>query len=93
MVRFKTILLISILLLSPALALAETLQGTMLKFDKQNGRVLIKTAEGEKTLSVTKKTLGLEHAIEGAEVRIEYIRTNGALGASEINPIKPGDQG
>jgi hypothetical protein len=77
----------------PAPAFAESLDGTILKFDKQNGTVLVKTGEGEKTLLLTKKTLGLEHAIEGAHVRIEFSRTDNGLSASEINPVKPGARG
>jgi hypothetical protein len=79
-------------LLLPTLALAEPMQGTILKLDKQNNRLLIKTAEGEKALVITSDTLGLEHAIEGAEVRIEY-KQNDTLEASEINPGKTDNQG
>jgi hypothetical protein len=68
------------------------MQGTILKLDKQNNRLLIKTAEGEKALVITSDTLGLEHAIEGAEVRIEY-KQNDTLEASEINPGKTDNQG
>jgi hypothetical protein len=81
------------LLLVPTLALADPMQGTVVRLDKQNSRLVIKTAEGEKALIITNKTLGLEHAIEGAEVRIEYQKEGNTLTASEINPSKPGTQG
>jgi hypothetical protein len=77
----------------PSLGLAEQLQGTILKLDKPNNRLLIKTAEGEKALVISNKTLGLEHAIDGAEVRIEYSTQDGTLRATEINPSKAGNQG
>jgi hypothetical protein len=91
--RVKTIFLSFALLLLPALALAEPMRGTILKLDEQNSRLVVKTAEGEKALVITEKTLGLEHAIEGAEVMIEYNKRGNTLTASEINPSKPDNRG
>jgi hypothetical protein len=80
-------------LMLPSWGFAEQLQGTILKFDKHNNRLLIKTAEGEKALVISNKTLGLEHAIDGAEVKIEYSTQDGTLRATEINPSKSSNQG
>jgi hypothetical protein len=89
----KLVFLWFALLLLPALAFAQSMQGTVVRLDEQNNRLVVKTPEGEKALVINNKTLGLEHAIEGAQVRIEYHKLGDTLTASEINPIKPGNRG
>lgn len=89
--RFGAVLLA--LMLVPVLALAAGMEGTVVKIDKQKNVLVIKTEEGEKSLEITGNTKGLENAIEGAQIKVEYSKQGNKLRASEINPSKSGTRG
>lgn len=77
------------LMLVPALAFAAGMEGMIVKVDKVNRVLVVKVGKGdEKALQITNDTKGLENAIEGALVKIEYSRQGRKLMASDINASK-----
>lgn len=72
------------LMLVPALALAESVEGTVLKVDAAKREIVVNTKAGEKTVQISTNTEGLENAMEGANVRIEYSKKGDRLIASKI---------
>jgi hypothetical protein len=47
--------------------------------------LVVKTKQGEKSLEITRDTKGLENAIEGALVKVEYSKKGNKLTANDIN--------
>ncbi len=76
------------LALFPAAVSADGIEGKVVRVEKNKKALVIKTREGEKTLEITSDTKGLENAIQGALVKIEYSRMGNKLRASEINASK-----
>lgn len=76
------------LALFPAAVLADGIKGKVVRVEKNKKVLVIKTQEGEKTLEITSDTKGMENAIQGALVKIEYSKMGNKLRASEINASK-----
>lgn len=79
------------LMLVPTLALAAIVEGTVLKMGKTE--IVVQTDKGEKQiLQVASNTKGLEHAREGARVKIEYSKKGDNLVATAISSGKDSRQ-
>lgn len=83
MIKQASAMLIALVLV-PTLALAAMMEGTVVKLDRGKNQIVVKTEEGEKTLRIAANTKGLDHAKEGAKVKIQYSQKGGQLVASEI---------
>lgn len=59
-----------VVVLVPALAMAEELKGTVLKVDKVKNQLVVKTEKGQEKLEITKSTKGIEQAKQGAKVTV-----------------------
>jgi Cu/Ag efflux protein CusF len=81
----KVVLMLLTLFLPPALSAAE-LKGTILKIDKAENRIVLKTDRGEETFETTKATKGMEHLKVGARVTISFSEKDGQPKVTEINP-------
>ena len=62
------------------------LTGTILKVDKAENRLVVKTHRGEETLLLDKNTKGLENAKQGAKVLIKFTEKDGEPKVIEIVP-------
>lgn len=82
MKKIATTLLALVLL--PTLVAAAELKGTIAKVDKAKNRLVLKTEQGEQTLEITKSTKGIEHAKQGAEVRVKLSEKGGSTKVEEI---------
>ena len=80
--------------LLPALAFAEVeTRGTIVKVDKAEDQLVVKTEKGEETLLLTKSTKGMANAKEGAKVVIKFTEKDGQPKVIEIIPQETaGDQ-
>ena len=72
------------LLLVPAVLSAAEIRGTVLKFDRVENRVVLRTERGEETFLTTKETKGIENAKEGATVMVTFSEKDGQPKVSEI---------
>jgi hypothetical protein len=81
----KVFLMLLALILPTALSAAE-LKGTILKVDKAENRIVLKTERGEETFETTKATKGIEHVKVGARVTISFSEKDGQPKVTEINP-------
>lgn len=81
--RIFSVLLV--LLLSVAVNAAE-LKGTILKVDKAENRIVLKTERGEETFELTKATKGIEHVKVGAKVTISFTEKDGQPKVTEVHP-------
>jgi Cu/Ag efflux protein CusF len=81
----KVVLMLLTLFLPAALSAAE-LKGTILKIDKAENRIVLKTDRGEETFETTKATKGMEHLKVGARVTISFSEKDGQPKVTEINP-------
>lgn len=74
----------------PAWVFAEAeLKGTVVKVDKSENQLVVKTDKGEETLLLVSSTKGMGHAKEGAKVAIKYTEKDGTPKVIEIFP-QPG---
>jgi len=80
-------LMLSALVLPMALGAAE-IKGRILKVDKAENRIVLKTERGEETFETTKTTKGIEHVKVGARVTISFSEKDGQ---PKITEIIPGD--
>lgn len=78
--------LILLALLLPAAVSAAELKGTILKVDKAENRIVLKTERGEETFELTKSTKGIEHVKVGAKVTISFSEKDGQPKVTEVNP-------
>lgn len=78
-------ILICVLLVPTVLSAAE-IRGTVLKVDKVENRVVLRTERGEETFLTTKETKGIENAKEGASVMLIFSEKDGQPKISEIAP-------
>ena len=81
----KLALMFLVLVLPTALSAAEV-KGTILKVDKAENRIVLKTERGEETFETTKATKGIEHLKVGARVSISFSEKDGQPKVTEINP-------
>jgi hypothetical protein len=81
----KTLLLFLALILPAGLSAAE-IKGTILKVDKAENRIVLKTERGEETFETTKATKGMEHLKVGARVIISFSEKDGEPKVTEISP-------
>jgi hypothetical protein len=72
------------LLLVPTVLSAAEIKGTILKFDRVENRVVLRTERGEETFLTTKETKGIENAKEGANVMVTFSEKDGQPKVSEI---------
>jgi hypothetical protein len=72
------------LLLVPTVLSAAEIRGTVLKFDRVENRVVLRTERGEETFLTTKETKGIENAKEGANVMVTFSEKDGQPKVSEI---------
>lgn len=79
------LLLLLTLILPTALSAAE-IKGTVLKVNKVENQIVLKTNRGEETLLTTKATKGMENAKEGAKVIVTFSEKDGQPKISEIAP-------
>jgi hypothetical protein len=71
----------------PVFAFADVeLKGTVIKVDKVENRLVIRTARGEETLILEKSTKGINNAKEGAKVIVKFTEKDGEPKVTEINP-------
>jgi hypothetical protein len=62
----------------PAWVLAEAeMRGTVVKMDKAQNQLVVRTDKGEETLLVGSSSKGLDNATEGAKVTIKYSEKDG----------------
>jgi Cu/Ag efflux protein CusF len=73
-------------LLLPMAVNAAELKGTILKVDKTENRIVLKTERGEETFELTKATKGIEHVKVGAKVTISFSEKDGQPKVTEIHP-------
>ena len=74
------------LLLVPTLLSAAEIRGMVLKVDKVEKRVVLRTERGEETFLTTKETKGIENAKQGANVMVTFSEKDGQPKISEIAP-------
>ena len=74
------------LLLIPSVLSAAEIRGTVVKVDKAENRVVLKTQRGEETFLTTKETKGIENARQGANVTLTFSEKDGQPKISEIAP-------
>jgi Cu/Ag efflux protein CusF len=79
------LMLLALLVIPTALSAAEV-KGTILKVDKAENRIVLKTERGEETFETTKATKGIEHLKVGARVSITFSEKDGQPKVTEINP-------
>ncbi len=79
----KVGIVISLLLVPTVLSAAE-IRGTVLKVDKVEKRVVLRTERGEETFLTTKETKGIENAKQGANVIVTFSEKDGQPKISEI---------
>ena len=86
----KTIgLLLLALSFFSSLAFADVeLKGTVVKLDRAENRLILKTERGEETLLIDKATKGLDIAKEGAAVTVKFTEKGGEPKVIEIVPQK-----
>jgi hypothetical protein len=83
-----TAVCLSIVLL-PWFAFAEVEKhGTVVKIDKAEKQLVVKTERGEETLIIDSGTKGLANAKEGAKVIIKFTEKSGEPKVIEIIPYK-----
>jgi hypothetical protein len=73
-------------LLLPAILGAAEIKGTVLKVDKGENQIVLKTERGEETFVTTKETKGIENARHGAKVMVTFSEKDGQPKISEITP-------
>lgn len=81
----KIFVMLLALFFATALSAAE-LKGTILKVDKAENRIVLKTERGEETFETTKATKGVEHVRVGARVTISFSEKDGQPKVTEIHP-------
>jgi hypothetical protein len=74
------------LLLVPTVLSAAEIRGTVLKFDRVENRVVLRTERGEETFLTTKETKGIENVKQGANVMVTFSEKDGQPKISEIVP-------
>lgn len=82
----KKIALFLIAIMMPAVVAAAEIKGTILKVDKIQSRIVLKTERGEETFAITKESKGVEHVKEGARVVVIFSEKDGEPKISEIAP-------
>ena len=80
------VFLMLLALLLPVSVSAADLKGTILKVDKTENRIVLKTERGEETFETTKATKGLEHVKVGARVTISFTEKDGGPKVTEVIP-------
>jgi hypothetical protein len=78
------ILVLTGVLLIPAVLNAAEIRGTVLKVDQVENRFVLRTERGEETFLTTKETKGIENAKEGANVMVTFSEKDGQPKVSEI---------
>lgn len=79
------------LALVPALVFAEAeLKGTVVKVDKSENQLVVKTDKGEETLLLVGSSKGLGNAREGAKVAVKFTEKDGQPKVIEITPQQTG---
>jgi hypothetical protein len=81
----KLVVVICLLLVPTVLSAAE-IRGTVLKFDRVENRVVLRTERGEETFLTTKETKGIENVKQGANVMVTFSEKDGQPKISEIVP-------
>jgi Cu/Ag efflux protein CusF len=84
----KRILPLVCFLLLPASLLGAEIKGVIVKVDKAENRLMLKTERGEEAYFTTKSTKGLENLKEGAKVMIIFSEKDGQPKISEITMDK-----
>ena len=82
----KLVLLLLLTLILPTALSAAEIKGTVLKVNKVENQIVLKTNRGEETLLTTKATKGMENAKEGAKVIVTFSEKDGQPKISEIAP-------
>jgi Cu/Ag efflux protein CusF len=82
----KKLALMLLVLVLPTVLSAAEVKGTILKVDKAENRIVLKTERGEETFETTKATKGIEHLKVGARVSITFSEKDGQPKVTEINP-------
>jgi hypothetical protein len=82
----KILLMLLLALVLPAALSGAEIKGTILKVDKAENRIVLKTERGEETFETTKTTKGVEHVKVGARVTISFSEKDGQPKVTEINP-------
>jgi hypothetical protein len=71
-------------ILLPAIVTVAELEGTILRMDKAQNRIVLKTERGEETLQTTKATKGVERVKPGAKVVVSFSEKDGEPKISQI---------
>jgi hypothetical protein len=82
----KKLALMLLVLVLPTVLSAAEVKGTILKVDKAENRIVLKTERGEETFETTKATKGIEHLKVGARVSISFSEKDGQPKVTEIIP-------
>jgi len=83
----KIVTLFSILAFFPALVFAEAeMRGTVVKVDREQKQLVLKTDKGEETLLLVSSSKGVAHAKEGAKVAVKYSEKDGQPKVVEVFP-------
>jgi hypothetical protein len=73
----KKIAIAVVALILPALLHAAEIKGTVLKFNQDENRLVLKTERGEETYETTKETKGRENLKVGSNVTIVFTEKDG----------------
>lgn len=84
--EMNKIFLMLLALVLPTVLSAAEIKGTILKVDRSDNRIVLKTERGEETFETTKATKGIEHVKVGARVTISFSEKDGQPKVTEINP-------
>ena len=77
MIRKVTAMIFALALL-PALVFAEAeMRGTVVRMDKNQNHLVVKTDKGEETLLISGSSKGMDNAKEGARVTIKFTEKDG----------------
>jgi len=77
MIQKGTAMIFALALL-PALVFAEAeMRGTVVKMDKMQNHLVVKTDKGEETLLVNSSSKGMDNAKEGARIKIKFTEKDG----------------
>jgi hypothetical protein len=83
--RFIVLLLAAILLSAQTLVYVET-EGVIVKVDRVEKQLVVRTDRGDETLFLDDKTKGLENAKPGRKVTIKFTEKSGQPKITEIIP-------
>jgi hypothetical protein len=83
--QMKEIAIVVATLLLPALLHAAEIKGTVLKYDQDENRLVLKTERGEETYETTKETKGRENLKVGSNVTVIFTEKDGDPKVIEIS--------